>query len=417
MRKFAETIHRKQGKALLPLADRGRASLASSSAGSFFPDHFSPARFSPARYLHRTLGNHALQRLYARELSHRTLQQTAPSTLVATLRATTGSGEPLRDPARTFMEMSLGTRLEQVRVHTDERAQRMTQTLGAEAFVVGRNIYFNRGRYAPDTTRGKKLLAHELVHTIQQGFEQHIPHDLPISSRADPGEQQADRVSSDVVESVSFRRSVPAAIRSLNATRIQPTIQMAKGLDVAVYETTDHGVGYEDAPEESFRMEANSLKEAGNKLGTFIKAVRDISSGASIGVLSFYGHGAPGSQSVGAGEKWDSAKEISATSIGLYPDDFKKIYSPLADGASVYLRGCNVGALDEGLNLLKAVKTSCKALVGKDIEAYGWTGKSYHMRRLAWDWYEQTGERASSSDKLSKITWEKLKENTEGKKK
>ncbi len=405
MRKFAETIHRKKSNALPSLLERGRAS----SAGSAFP----------ARHLHRSLGNHALQRLYSRELPHPTLHQTAmnPSMLIATLRATVGSGEPLRDPAKTFMEMSLGTRLEQVLVHTDERAQRMTQTLGAEAFVVGRNIYFNQGRYAPDTIRGKKLLAHELVHTIQQGFGNHIPHDLPVSPRTEPCEQQADRISSAVIERVSFKRSLSTAIRSLNTTRIQPTIQMAKGLDVAIYETTDHGVGYEDAPDESFTMEANSLKEAGNKLGTFIKAARDISSGASIRLLSFYGHGAPGSQSVGAGEKWDSAKEISTTSISLYPDDFKKIYSPLADGASVYLRGCNVGALDQGLNLLKAVKTSCKALVGKDIEAYGWTGKSYHMRRLAWDWYEQTGERASSSDKVPKITWEKLKETTEGKKK
>ncbi len=404
---FPETIHCKPGKALFPLPERGRTSLASSSAGSFFP----------ARYLHRALGNHALQRLYARELPPRILPRTASATLLATLRATAGSGEALRDPARTFMEMCLGTRLDPVRVHTDERARRMTQTLGAEAFAVGRNIYFNEGRYAPDTARGKKLLAHELVHTIQQGFEPHIPHELSIASRTDPGEQQADSLSAAVVESVSFRRGLPAAVRSLNATRIQPTIQMAKGLDVAVYETTDHGVGYEDAPDESFRMEANSLKEAGNKLGAFIKAARDISSGASIGLLSFYGHGAPGSQSVGAGEKWDSAKEISTTSIALYADEYKKIYSPLADGASVYLRGCNVGALDQGLNLLKAVKTSCKTLVGKDIEAYGWTGKSYHMRRLAWDWYEQTGERASSSDKLPKITWEKLKESTEGKKK
>jgi hypothetical protein len=405
MRRFAETIHRPQSSALTPLLERGQAS----SAGGAFS----------ARHLHRALGNHALQRVHSRELPSATSRRTAISMswMISTLRATVGSGETLRDPAKTFMEMSLGTRLDQVRVHTDERAQRMTQTLGAEAFVVGRNIYFNAGRHAPNTARGKRLLAHELIHTIQQGFSNHVPNDLPVSPQSDPCEQQADRVSSAVVESLSFRRSLPAAIRPLNATRIQPTIQMAKGLEVAVYETTDHGVGYDDAPAESFTMEANSLKEAGNKLTNFIKAARDISSGASISLLSFYGHGAPGSQSVGAGEKWDSAKEITTTSISLYPDDYRRIYSPLADGASVYLRGCNVGALDQGLKLLQGVKTSCKALVGKDIEAYGWTGKSYHMRRLAYDWYEQTGERASSSDKVPKITWEKLKETTAGKKK
>jgi hypothetical protein len=403
MRKLVDTVQRAKRLALPERVERGRAR--------------SPGHAAPTRPLHRYLGNNAVQRFYARELPRLAGTAIDAAAVISTLRATVGSGEPLREPTKTFMEMSLGTRLDRVRVHTDRRAQRLTQTLGAEALVVGRNIYFNEGRYVPETARGRKLLAHELVHTIQQGFSNHVPDELPVSRRADPFEQQADRISSAVIESVWFRRSLPGVIRSLASTRIQPTIQMAKGLDVAVYETTDHGVGYEDAPSESFTMEANSLKEAGNKLTSFVRAARDISSGASIGLLSFYGHGAPGSQSVGAGEKWDSTKEISTTSIGLYPDDYRKIYSPLADGASVYLRGCNVGALDEGLKLLKEVKSSCKTLAGKDIEAFGWTGKSYHMRRLAWDWYEQTGERASSSDKAAKMTWEKLKETSAGKKK
>ena len=48
-------------------------------------------------------------------------------------------------------------------------------------------------------------------------------------------------------------------------------------------------------------------------------------------------------------------------SIGLYPDAYTSIFTPLGNGASVYLRGCNVGAGEEGLKLLK-IWSSCKAL-------------------------------------------------------
>ena len=371
--------------------------------------------------LHRDLGNRAMQRLYGRGLSthdsHEAARMNDPH-VPSPWRATSGRGEPLGEPVKTYMETALGTSLEQVRVHTEHPAQNMAQSLGAEAFTYGRNIYFNAARYAPDTVRGKKLLAHELVHTIQQGFHDHqISGDVPIGRPGDPFEQQAESVSTGIIDNGSFRQNRHLTTQNLRAFRIQPTIQMAKGLDVAVYETKDHGDGWEDAPSESYTMAANSLKEAGTKLNTFIRAARDIVSDVSISQLSFYGHGAPGSQSVGAGEGWDATKEISVASIGASPDDYKQIYAPLADGANVYLRGCNVGAGENGLKLLQEVKNSCKKLAGKDVEAHGWTGKSYHHRRAWYDWYEQTGERASSSDKEPKMTWEKLKERDKNKKK
>lgn len=407
MWKFAEVARKDSNDARQALPGQGRAATMSGH--------------SSTNGLHRDLGNQAIQRLYGHRLSMPKNQQAVgidDSPLTSTLSATLGSGEPLRDPTRTFMETALGTRLDQVRVHTGQQAEIMSQTLGAEAFTYGRNIYFNADRYAPDTARGRKLLTHELVHTIQQGFhDQPISGDVPVSRPEDSSEQQAERVSEGIAENRSVERDRPVPTMTLNTYRIQPTIQMATGLDVAVYETKDHGEGWEDAPSETYKMEANSLKEAGSKLNKFIGAARGLMSDASISQLSFYGHGAPGSQSVGAGEDWDSTKEISVASIGAFPDDYKQIYAPLADGASVYLRGCNVGAEEKGLKLLQEVKSSCKTLAGKNVEAYGWTGQSYHMRKLWYDWYEQTGERASSSEKEPKMTWEKLKERTKGKKK
>jgi hypothetical protein len=376
---------------------------------------------SPSFHFHRYLGNQGMQRISQNDSSRSRNHETVTgSTLTSTLHATKGSGKPLVGPIKTFMEASLGTNLDSVRLHTDHRAEEMSNSLGAEAFTYGRNIYFNSGQHNLQTVKGVKLLSHELVHSVQQGFhDSSIPNDLPISHPGEPSERQADSIASRIIGQTSTKQTRTPSSNCISAQRIQPKIQMAKNIDVAVYETKDHGTGYEDAPSESFKLEANSIKETGKKLNVLIGEARKIptfGSSAAINQLSFYGHGAPGYQSVGAGEGYDSAREISVASIGNFPDDYKQIYTPLSDGANVYLRGCNVGAGEEGLKLLREVKSSCKALVGKDIEAHGWTGKSYHMRVLAIDWYKQTGERVSSSHKAPKINWEELKKRGAGKK-
>jgi hypothetical protein len=80
-----------------------------------------------------------------------------------------GSGEPLTDGVRRSMESAFGADLSGVRVHTDSRAHDLNGTLRARAFTVGSDIFFRRGDYQPDSTPGRKLLAHELTHVVQQG--------------------------------------------------------------------------------------------------------------------------------------------------------------------------------------------------------------------------------------------------------
>src|SRR5207248_8247084 len=56
-----------------------------------------------------------------------------------------------------------------VRIHSDSRAAAAAHALAAQAYTAGRHIVFGAGQYAPDTTAGRRLLAHELVHVVQQG--------------------------------------------------------------------------------------------------------------------------------------------------------------------------------------------------------------------------------------------------------
>ena len=66
------------------------------------------------------------------------------------------------------MESHLGFDFSRVRIHTDERAVESAQVLNAMAYTVGSDIVFGDGQFAPATEKGKKLLAHELTHVVQQ---------------------------------------------------------------------------------------------------------------------------------------------------------------------------------------------------------------------------------------------------------
>ncbi|CAG0930526.1 hypothetical protein TFLX_01803 [Thermoflexales bacterium] len=90
-------------------------------------------------------------------------------------QALTGSGRPLEPTLRRDMEQRLGYDFSQVRVHTNPEAAAAASDLQARAFTVGRDIVFGSGEYVPATRGGKQLLAHELVHVIQQGTGQPTP--------------------------------------------------------------------------------------------------------------------------------------------------------------------------------------------------------------------------------------------------
>lgn len=80
-----------------------------------------------------------------------------------------GSGFPIPDKTLSFMESRFGSNFNNIKLHTDDESVQMNQELGAQAFTHGSHIYFNAGKYNPDTSEGKRLLAHELTHTMQQG--------------------------------------------------------------------------------------------------------------------------------------------------------------------------------------------------------------------------------------------------------
>jgi dolichol kinase len=96
-------------------------------------------------------------------------QPNVASNVAAEIATSTASGSPLPPTVRRFMEPRFKADFGNVRVHTGERSARLNRQLNAQAFTVGNQIFFGRGRFRPESTDGQELLAHELTHTIQQG--------------------------------------------------------------------------------------------------------------------------------------------------------------------------------------------------------------------------------------------------------
>jgi len=79
-----------------------------------------------------------------------------------------GNGQNLSAQTRAFFEPRLGSNFDQVRVHDNPEAAASAQSIQARAFTQGNHIVFNQGEYNPQSGTGKKLLAHELTHVVQQ---------------------------------------------------------------------------------------------------------------------------------------------------------------------------------------------------------------------------------------------------------
>jgi hypothetical protein len=77
-------------------------------------------------------------------------------------------GQRLDAATRAFFEPHFGHDFSRVRVHTDAKAAESAQAVNALAYTVGRDVVFGMGQYAPHTTSGRQLLAHELTHVVQQ---------------------------------------------------------------------------------------------------------------------------------------------------------------------------------------------------------------------------------------------------------
>jgi hypothetical protein len=106
--------------------------------------------------------------------------------------------QPLDAATTAAMEPRFGHDFSRVRVHTGARAEESARAVGALAYTVGQNVVFGAGQFAPGTADGRRLLTHELAHTIQQG-EVETGTSLAVDNPASADEASADAAADAVL--------------------------------------------------------------------------------------------------------------------------------------------------------------------------------------------------------------------------
>ena len=162
-----------------------------------------------------------------RETRNSPLEARANSLLPPIVNNVLGSsGQPLDRSTRAFMEPRFGHDFSRVRVHTNSSASESARAVNALAYTVGQDVVFAAGLYAPETSAGRTLLAHELAHVVQQQNLGNVAQQkLRIGSTDDFCEQEADRIAHGVTK-MSGTGPAPGCESSLSpvnktATKIQ----------------------------------------------------------------------------------------------------------------------------------------------------------------------------------------------------
>ena len=196
-----------------------------------------------------------------REATNRTSDLPVPPVVHEVLRS---SGQPLDTNARAFMEPRFGHDFSRVRVHTGEKAAESARAVNALAYTVGRDVVFDTGQYAPATDAGRRLIAHELTHVVQQGNSAG-GHASTVSRPSDPHEREAAEVSERLTRMPASASEPPSFDGSASSALQRQETEEAAPVGAAEEE------GYEVAPEELMILPRLSMlpQDAGPETASF----------------------------------------------------------------------------------------------------------------------------------------------------
>jgi hypothetical protein len=133
-------------------------------------------------------------------------------------------GRPLDAAVRSGMDSRFDHDFSGVRVHSDAKAAESAQAVNALAFTVGQHVVFGRDRFAPGSPDGRKLLAHELTHVVQQDAHRDTASALRIGGTESAAEQEARSVSTAPGNKI-------AAIRSRSRRELQREVDTPGRMD------------------------------------------------------------------------------------------------------------------------------------------------------------------------------------------
>jgi hypothetical protein len=143
-------------------------------------------------------------------------------------------GQPLDESARAFFGPRFGHDFSQVRVHTDPRAAESARAMDALAYTVGDRIIFGAGVYAPGALEGRRILAHELMHTLQQTNTTASV----ISISGTPDELEAEQVGARVAAGGIVNFHGQSRVATIQRQGANPLDEKAKKIIEAAEDTS-----------------------------------------------------------------------------------------------------------------------------------------------------------------------------------
>ncbi|RDE24689.1 DUF4157 domain-containing protein [Motiliproteus coralliicola] len=142
--------------------------------------------------------------------------------LQAEINSATGAGEPLPLSVRRFMEPRFNADFSAIRIHRDSQSARLNKRLSAKAFAYRNHVFFGDNQFRPESDDGKRLIAHELTHSIQQGA-------APRQSRAAQTATTAKASISGGRSQSSLQSTQPTSQSPLQASQtLQRTVEVTQ---------------------------------------------------------------------------------------------------------------------------------------------------------------------------------------------
>jgi len=252
------------------------------------------------------------------------------------------------------MEARFGYDFSGVRVHTDSGAVESSRAIDAHAYTVGQDIVFGAGKYSPGSTEGRKLIAHELTHVVQQPEVASTGKELNISNPSDESEQEAEQVAARIVSSNNIASGEPVGTNesgdSLAAdTAPAPTVSRQSDDDNQQNGSSSDGGGVTEAFSSildlgssiasafgdkdlgntlaagSKGLDAGEAADKGNVLGT-VGPILDVAGGVASDIPGLEGIGALAKgassgmdvgEAFGKGDTFEEAKSVTSAVSSL----------------------------------------------------------------------------------------------------
>ncbi|MEH2120427.1 eCIS core domain-containing protein [Nostoc sp.] len=231
---------------------------------------------------------------------------TAAPEVEASIKQARGGGQSLAKSIREPMEQAIGADFSRVKVHTDSRANQLNQSIQAKAFTTGQDVFFRQGEYNPGSLGGKKLLAHELTHVVQQNgstvqrkeqstdflVSKQPAAKMPTSTRSETENLQPfgakETADLDVIQCVQFSKALPGNLkfskkRGLKIGSQRETEQIAEEQEVEteqeqalrrVSDASSRAVGSENA-EEVVNEDLQGIKDVETQYLTNLSKLQD----------------------------------------------------------------------------------------------------------------------------------------------